>query len=292
MLPLRGPRQAVAASLLVLAAGLATARGMATHPAWAAAVLDAAHAAHLSPYTAQAFSREQPLPYPTTSVNDPSLPEGLQEVRTPGAPGALWQRGIDIFAGPRALPAAGDAPGSSAAVRPSSPMSSPMLHPSARPLIHPLVHLLETKVFSAQVLRAPRPAVVAVGTATDLVRAGGHFYRYARVLTMRATAYSANWASNGSWTGQPSAIGVPLAYGVVAVDPRVIPLGTRLYVQHYGLALAADTGSAIRGDRIDLFFWDTPRQLANFGIQTLRVYVINDPRLPPLHVPPALQHVG
>ena len=288
LVSLHGPRQAVAASLLVLATGLATARGMATHPAWAAAVLDAAHAAHLSPYTAQAFSREQPLPYPTTSVNDPSLPEGLQQVRTPGAPGALWQRGIDIFGGPRALPTTGGAPGSSAAARPSTPVAGP----SARPLARPLLHLLETKVFSAQVLRAPRPAVVAVGTATDLVRAGGHFYRYARVLTMRATAYSANWASNGRWTGQASAIGVPLAYGVVAVDPRVIPLGTRLYVQHYGLALAADTGSAIQGDRIDLFFWDTPRQLANFGIQTLRVYVIDDPRLPPLQVPSALQHVG
>jgi 3D (Asp-Asp-Asp) domain-containing protein len=48
--------------------------------------------------------------------------------------------------------------------------------------------------------------------------------------------------------------GLPVGPGIVAVDPNVIPLGTRLYVPGYGEAVAADTGSAIRGAVIDLWF--------------------------------------
>lgn len=46
--------------------------------------------------------------------------------------------------------------------------------------------------------------------------------------------------------------GVLAGYGVVAVDPRFMPLGTRLYIEGYGYAVAADTGGAIKGNRIDL----------------------------------------
>jgi len=51
-----------------------------------------------------------------------------------------------------------------------------------------------------------------------------------------------------------TATGIPVGYGVVAVDPRVIPLGTRLLIPGYGEAVAADTGGAIVGARIDLWF--------------------------------------
>ena len=67
--------------------------------------------------------------------------------------------------------------------------------------------------------------------------------------------------------------GVKAAYGIVAVDPKFIPLGTRLYVEGYGYAVAADTGSAIKGDRIDLCFDDYKLALA-FGRQTVVVYVL------------------
>lgn len=54
-----------------------------------------------------------------------------------------------------------------------------------------------------------------------------------------------------------TALGVPVRKGVVAVDPRLIPLGTRLHVPGYGPGLAADVGIAIKGRIIDLWFPNT-----------------------------------
>jgi 3D (Asp-Asp-Asp) domain-containing protein len=51
-----------------------------------------------------------------------------------------------------------------------------------------------------------------------------------------------------------TATGVPTSPGVVAVDPTVIPLGTRMYVPGYGEGVAADTGSAVKGRTIDVWF--------------------------------------
>ena len=51
-----------------------------------------------------------------------------------------------------------------------------------------------------------------------------------------------------------TATGLPVGWGVVAVDPSVIPLGTRMTIPGYGEGIAADTGSAVRGNDIDLWF--------------------------------------
>jgi len=64
-------------------------------------------------------------------------------------------------------------------------------------------------------------------------------------LTVVATAYSLHGGT---------ASGLPTGPGVVAVDPTVIPLGTRMYIPGYGPGIAADTGTAIKGLRIDLWF--------------------------------------
>ena len=68
-------------------------------------------------------------------------------------------------------------------------------------------------------------------------------------------------------------------YGVIAVDPRVIPLGTKLYIESpdgsytYGEAIAEDTGGAIKGNKIDLFF-PSYEECMRFGRRTMTVYIL------------------
>lgn len=105
---------------------------------------------------------------------------------------------------------------------------------------------------------------------------------YSRVLSMSATGYDAS--SCGKTPGQRgygiTATGRSAQHGVVAVDPSVIPLGTRLYIESadgryvYGTAIAADTGGAIKGNRIDLCF-NTNGEALNFGRRAVKVYVLN-----------------
>ena len=69
-----------------------------------------------------------------------------------------------------------------------------------------------------------------------------------------------------------TASGVPVRKGVVAVDPRLIPLGTRLYIPGYGPGLAADVGTATKGRIIDLWFPSTA-QARNWGRRTVTITV-------------------
>ena len=82
-----------------------------------------------------------------------------------------------------------------------------------------------------------------------------------RQLTVSATAYSLHGGT---------ASGLPTGPGVVAVDPTVIPLGTRMFVPGYGPGIAADTGTAIKGLRIDLWF-PTLGQAESWGRRTVTI---------------------
>ncbi len=98
----------------------------------------------------------------------------------------------------------------------------------------------------------------------------GAEYRYSQCLTVTATAYC---------SGTHTATGMRVRYGVVAVDPRVIPLGSRLYIEAadgswiYGTAVAADTGGAIKGNKIDLYV-ESYSEAIKFGRRTAKVYVL------------------
>lgn len=96
---------------------------------------------------------------------------------------------------------------------------------------------------------------------------------YRRVLNMTATAYAPGVHDNGRW-GDLTYMGGKVHKGVAAVDPNVIPMGSRLWVEGYGYAIAADQGSAIKGNRIDLAFDDLQTAL-DYGIQNVKVYVLN-----------------
>ena len=71
-----------------------------------------------------------------------------------------------------------------------------------------------------------------------------------------------------------TATGIPATRGVVAVDPNVIPLGTRLFIPGYGEAIAADTGGAIVGNKIDLLM-ESYSEAISFGRQDITVYVLD-----------------
>ena len=80
-------------------------------------------------------------------------------------------------------------------------------------------------------------------------------------IVVLATAYSLNGSTS---------TGIPVGPGIVAVDPTVIPLGTRMTIPGYGEGVAADTGGSIRGNRIDVWV-PTKRAAHAFGWQTLTV---------------------
>lgn len=92
---------------------------------------------------------------------------------------------------------------------------------------------------------------------------------YIAVYDMEATAYL---PTDGDGYGI-TATGIPATYGVAAVDPAVIPLGSRLYIPGYGEAIAADTGGAIYGNRIDLCM-ESYSECMNFGRRYVTVYVL------------------
>ncbi len=69
-----------------------------------------------------------------------------------------------------------------------------------------------------------------------------------------------------------TASGIPVGVGVIAVDPSVIPLGTRVFVPGYGPAVAADVGSAVKGNIIDLWMPSTAKALA-WGRRTVTITI-------------------
>lgn len=111
--------------------------------------------------------------------------------------------------------------------------------------------------------------VVDAGTLSALERAQEQPSRFGRSINMKATAYSRFDPGCGSYTAR----GNLLHKGLVAVDPNVIPLGTRLYIPGYGFAIADDTGGAIKGHVIDLAF-DSHQEAINFGVRHITVYIL------------------
>jgi len=91
---------------------------------------------------------------------------------------------------------------------------------------------------------------------------------------MIATAYHAFGKGGNDISGNGiTAIGLRARKGIVAVDPKVIPLGTKLYIPGYGEALAADTGGRIKGSRIDLCF-ESLEECFRFGIRKIKIYLV------------------
>ncbi len=140
------------------------------------------------------------------------------------------------------------------------------------------------------VYEKPVNEIVAYGTSTSippsssfsvsttskiLTLEDGTQIPYDSYIDVVATAYTTEGADFNITKS-----GAVAQYGIIAVDPKVIPLGTKMYVVAadgtwvYGYAVAGDTGGFIKGYRIDLFY-DTNAECITFGRQKARVYILH-----------------
>ena len=192
------------------------------------------------------------LPHEISCCNDPSVPEGMEEVLTEGEDGELLCRAKVTY-----------------------------------------VNGLETErqVLSQTVTKAPVTEVIGIGTgeppgeidpgAMPVISDGyitlptGEVLTYTGSATVRATAYT---HTDEGCDGITST-GTQVHWGTVAVDPRYIPYGTRMFIVAsngsfvYGIAVAEDCGGDIKGDRMDLYM-PTYEQCMEFGRRVCTLYYL------------------
>ena len=182
---------------------------------------------------------------------------------------AVWQ---DILAGFGLVPAVAHHP-VAAARRPAKSVASP------RGIVLPARFPTGVKPVPEPSLPSPSAGVKGVFRPAKKMVDGRPVLR---AYHMVSTCYGPSLADNYPY-GAVDALGQPLQDGMVAVDPRVIPLGSVVYVTGYHdnllpapgfLGKATDTGGAIKGDRLDIFINAPPAGISDFGVQDVTVYVL------------------
>ncbi len=133
-----------------------------------------------------------------------------------------------------------------------------------------------------KILQEPINEIIEQGTVQYIATSRGAL-RYKNVIRMTSTAYNADFESTGKRPGDRgygiTRSGTRVRPGVVAVDPREIPLGTKLYIKavdgsnDYGFASAEDTGGAIKGKKIDLYF-ESLKDIKKHGKRKVDVYIL------------------
>lgn len=132
------------------------------------------------------------------------------------------------------------------------------------------------EILSDQITKEPVSEIVVQGSYPVMpVAEDGSIMPYSSVITCKATAY---WAVNGIGTTYTAsgrkAIRNPEGYSTIAVDPSVFPYGTKLFIEGYGFAIAADCGTGIIGNKIDVYF-NTYSEACRWGSKYVKVYVLN-----------------
>jgi 3D (Asp-Asp-Asp) domain-containing protein len=150
--------------------------------------------------------------------------------------------------------------------------------PDSVPAFRELAAEKAAPIAASEVAASPKAAAPAI--PADIVKtASGEELHFDKTVSAVATAYTDTPGQNGSW-GNVDYFGNPLKLGTIAVDPSVIPLGTKVYVTGYTfdglphgmIATAADMGGAIKGNRIDIFVPSTYGNVEAFGMQNVTVY--------------------
>ncbi len=217
---------------------------------------------------------EEAIPYSTEYYEDETLPVGESQQVTAGVDGTVryawlvsYEDGQEVS---RTL--------LSSAVL-SEPVNQVVLTHTDR-TIHEHDSMLESDALESDVEEntiseeaASAPATQTTAAENTITTASGDVLTYSSVLTCTATAYTG---------GGTTATGTSARVGAIAVDPSVIPLGSILYIVAddgyciYGYCVAEDTGSAIKGNRVDLYF-NTYSECINFGRRSVTVYVLQTP---------------
>ena len=200
------------------------------------------------------------LPYDTLRQADPDLPLGEEQVVRAGVQGAVSARSRVVT----------DPDGSLSITSMGTTVSQPVdeivaYGTQVEPVAQSWLSVTDDVLTHID--------ANADGTGT-LTTASGQELAYTQVLSCKATAYT---TQRQSW--KKTATGTTARVGAIAVDPRVIPYGTRMFIVSadgsitYGVATAEDCGGLIQGNRVDLFF-DTYDECIRFGVRTCDVYLL------------------
>ncbi len=132
-----------------------------------------------------------------------------------------------------------------------------------------------SEIIAEEIVSLPANGKAELGVGGTVTASDGTVYHYSYKRLMEATAYT-YIPGKTTWT---TATGARLDKGIVAVDPREIPLHTKMYIAsdtfEYGYGVAEDTGGAIKGNIIDLAFL-TVDECYNFGRRNIWVYFLED----------------
>ncbi|RKP56319.1 LysM peptidoglycan-binding domain-containing protein [Cohnella endophytica] len=157
---------------------------------------------------------------------------------------------------------------------------------AANPNVNPLNIYAGLKLVipdtTAKVMAESVAPAVPIAPVQSVTTTAGQSLSFSKVMDIKATAYSASAEENGIW-GAVDFFGNPLKLGTIAVDPNVIPFGTRVYITGYDfsglptgglIATATDKGGAIKGNRIDIFVPGSRSFVSDFGYQSVKVYIL------------------
>jgi uncharacterized protein YabE (DUF348 family) len=128
------------------------------------------------------------------------------------------------------------------------------------------------KAVGERVVKDPQNKVVVKGTMNTLALSRGDSVSYKKKISVVATAYSGHGTTATGNVPKRNSSGI----STIAVDPRVIPLGTKVYIPGYGFAFAYDTGGAIKNNRVDLYM-NSNGDASSWGVRNVDVYIIAYP---------------
>ncbi|OON95511.1 MAG: hypothetical protein ATN32_07090 [Candidatus Epulonipiscium fishelsonii] len=213
---------------------------------------------------------ETPVPFATEIHNTSSLPDGVSRVVSEGKEGTKRQVVEVVYFGGE--------------VKEEILVSTEIIEQPEPKIINKGIHVepvyvpepvhVTKHVYVPEPVYEPKHVYVPSPThqVNPTVNWNGKPYEYTKKLTMEATAYTHQ--PGDRWYNQ-TASGMPTFVGMVAVDRDQIPLGTKLYVEDYGIAIAGDVGGAIDWNDIDLYF-NSPSEVYDFGRQHKDVYILKD----------------